>query len=40
LKLNAKKSRILRFGARYVHNGKELTLDGGVIEFVDKVKYL
>ena len=41
LKLNAKKSCILRFRARYVHNGKEeLTLDGGVIEFLDKAKYL
>jgi len=23
-----------------MHNGKELTFDGGVIEFVDKAKYL
>jgi len=40
LKLNVKKSCILRFGAQYVRHSKELTLDGGVIEFVDKAKCL
>ena len=40
LKLNVKKSCILRFGVRFMHNNKGLTVDGDVIEFVDKDKYL
>ena len=40
LKLNVKKSCILRFGSRYMHNCKEVAFDGGVIEFVTKAKYL
>ena len=40
LTLNVKKSYILRFGARYMHNCKEVQFDGGAIQFVDKAKYL
>ena len=40
LTLNVKKSCILRFGARYVHNCAEVQFTGGAIRFVDKAKYL
>jgi len=33
LTLNVKKSCILRFGARYMHNCKEVQFDGGTIAF-------
>jgi len=38
--LNVKNCCIIRFGSRCMNYCKDLTFDGGMIEFVNKAKYL
>ena len=40
LKINVKKCCIIRFGSCCMNYCKDLTFDGGIIEFVNEAKYL
>ena len=40
LKFNVKKSCVLCFGPWYLHQCKQVTLDGKVIEYVSIARYL